>query len=289
LYHRSLAMFRELNQPSNEYATMLNDYAVFVQDQEKYSLADSLFRSAIEMYKSLPTDNRKQLASSLHNLALNYDWLGQFSSADSLYRESLLIQRDAYGGVNVQMASTIGNMGFIAEGQGKFDDAERLYRESLSIRLSLLDENHHLVIGNKIKLGLFLLDHSSVVEESERLCREALTSLQKTNPELKRLIARAHLGIGRALLQKGVLTTAERELREAIANFNLAQPINEKNLAEGETFLAQNLTAQNKFSEAETHLLHAQQRLSRTEAQSSDEMRRTTATLAALYKVWKQK
>jgi tetratricopeptide (TPR) repeat protein len=206
-----------------------------------------------------------------------------------LYRESLSLQREAYGAPNAQMATTIGNMGFIAEARQDYDEAEKLYREALAIRRALLDENHNLVTANKIKLGLFLLDHSDGYEESEQLCRTALASIQKTNPELKRLIARGHLGIGRALDRKGEVRSAERELRNAVQTFELAQPPNAKNLAEAEVFLARHLIAQKRYREAEPQLLRARNRLHAASADSSDEMKRTNESLEWLYATRRRK
>ncbi len=288
LYTQSLAMFHKFNQPSNEYATMLNDYGVFVQDQEKYALADSLFRAAITMYKSLSSDNRKQLASSLHNLALNYDYLGNFAMADSLYRASLVLQRQANNGETAQMASTIGNMGFIAEAQGNYGEAERLYRESLALKRSLLGEEHNSVASNKIKLGLFFLDHSSRSNEAEILCREGLSALLKSNPELKRAIARGYLGIGRALQRQGRIRKAEQNLRKAVEYFVKMQPYNAKSIADAEISLAENLFAQRRFRDAKAQLLHAQTILIDASADSSDEMKRTKKVLADLYNVRKE-
>jgi len=288
LYGRSLAIFRRDGRPSNEYATALNDYAVFVQDQGQYPLADSLLRAAIGMYEAVPADTRRQLAASLHNLALNFDWLGRLSITDSLYRESLRLQREVYGGQNAQMASTIGNMGFIAEARGDDAGAESLYREALAIRRSMLGEEHHVVAGNKIKLGLFLLDHRPGYEEPERLCREALAALMATNPELKRLVARAHLGIGRALERRGQPRAAERELREAIGNFLLAQPMNAAQVADAEIALSDNLIAQQRYPEAEAQLLLTRRRLQTASADSSEQMQRMNGSLAGLYATWKE-
>jgi serine/threonine-protein kinase len=289
LFHRSLTMFRSFGTLSGAFATTLNDYASFLQDQGQYTLADSLFRAAIRIYETLPTDNRKGLATSLHNLALNYDWLGNISAADSLYRRSLNLQREAYGGVNAQMAITIGNMGFLAEARGDYIEAGRLYRESLAIREVLLDESHDLVTANKIKLGLFQLDHSTEFEEAERLCREALAVVRKANPSPKRLVARAHLGIGRALEQLGKIRDAEAELQSAVENFALVQPPNAKNLAEAEVFLAQNFTKQGRFRESEVLLLRARGRLRAASADSSAEMKRVNESLEHLFATWKKK
>ncbi len=289
LYTLSLAMFRKFNQPSNNYATTLNDYAVFVQDQERYSFADSLLRSAMAMYKSLSSDYRKQLASSLHNLALNYDYLGNFATADSLYRASLVLQRQVNNGETAQMAVTIGNMGIIAEGRGNNREAERLYRESLAIRRSQLGEEHYSVASNKIKLGTFLIEHSTQHGAAEQLCREGLSALLKTNPDLKRLIGRGHLGLGRAVQMRGKLRDAETELRKAVENFAQAQPLSEKNLADAEVFLARNLIGQKRFREAEVQLLRARDRLHAASADSSNEMERANESLEHLSAAWKRK
>lgn len=287
LYAQSLAMFRKLNQPSREYAIMLNDYGVFVQDDGKYALADSLLLAALSFYRQVPGDNRKDLATSLHNLALSKDWQGQLTAADSLYRESLRIQRDVYGNNNVQMAFTIGNLGFIAEARRDFPEAERLFRESLAIRRSLLSDNHSDVAANKIKLGLFLVEHGNKYHEAEQLCREALDALIVHNPNLKRLVARAYLGIGRAVEKQGRLTEGEQALRKSVAHFAEMQPFNAKSIVDAELSLAGNLLAQGRFRDAETTLLHAQNTLKNASADSSDEMLKTRRILANVYAAWK--
>lgn len=284
LFTQSLAIFRKINQPSREYAVLLNDYGLYFQDEGKYALADSFLVAALRFYRQLPGDNRKDIATSLHNLALNKDWLGQLTAADSLYRESLRMQRDVYGNNNVQIALTIGNLGFIAEARGDFVEAERLFRESLDIRRSLLSDDHSDVAANKIKLGLFLIEHGNKYQESERLCREALGALLAYNPNLKRLIARAYLGIGRAAEKQGRVAEGEQALRKSVAYFSEVLPLNPASVADAELSLAEDLVLQRRFREAETQLLQTQSLLKNASADSSSEMMKTNELLVSLYR-----
>ncbi len=289
LFSSSLAIFHRRAEPSKAYALMLNDYGVFVQDEGKYQLANSLLLSALKIYRNIPGDNRKDIATSLHNLALSKDWQGKYQEADSLYRASLAIQRDAYGNNNVMIAFTIGNLGYIAEARNDYAEAERLFRESLAIRRSLLSDDHSDLAASKIKLGLFLVEHDTSYNEAEQLCREALAALTKHNPNLKRLIARAHLGIARAIEKQGNRAEAERELRSAIAFFSQTQPFNAQSVADAEISLAQNLLAQRRLREAEAQLLYTQTLLKKASADSSSEMRRVQQSLAELYAVARKK
>lgn len=280
LFNRSLHIFRRHNQPTRQYALMLNDYGVFVQDDEKYALADSLFQTALQMYRDTPGDNRKDIATSLHNLALSKDWQKKYEEADSLYRVSLAMQREVYGNNNVLIAYTIGNLGFIAEARTDYAEAERLFRESLEIRRSLLSDDHSDLAASKIKLGLFLIDHDTAYAEAGQLCREALTSLLKHNPNLKRLLARAHLGIGRALHKQGRFREAESDLRSAVTYFSQTQPFNSKATADAQMALAENLLAQNRYDKAVQQLLGAQSVLKAAAEDASPEMQRVTRLLA---------
>ncbi|MEO8168912.1 MAG: tetratricopeptide repeat protein, partial [bacterium] len=239
--------------------------------------------AALDFYSRLPGDNRKDIATSLHNLALSKDWQGQLAAADSLYRESLRIQREVYGKNNDRIALTIGNLGFVAESRGDFAEAEQLFRESLVIRRSLLSDTHTDVVANKIKLGLFLIDHGARYAEAEQLCREALGALLSHNPNLTRLLARAYLGIGRATAKQGKLREGEQALRKSVAYFSGALPLNPTSIADAELSLAENLISQRRFREAKTQLLQTQALLKNASADSSSEMLKTNELLVSLY------
>ena len=279
LFSSSLAIFHKHAEPSKAYALMLNDYGVFVQDEGKYTLADSLLLSALKIYREIPDDNRKDIATSLHNLALSKDWQEKYQEADSLYRVSLAIQREVYGNNNVLIAFTIGNLGYIAEARKDYVEAGQLFRESLAIRRSLLSDDHSDLAASKIKMGLFLVEHDTSYHEAEQLCREALAALMQHNPNLKRLIARAHLGIGRAIEKQGKRTEAEREYRNAIAYFLQTQPLNAQSIADAEISLAQNLLGQRRGEEAKAQLLRTQTTLKEASADSSAEMKRAAQLL----------
>ncbi|MBI5470732.1 MAG: serine/threonine protein kinase [Ignavibacteriae bacterium] len=282
LFSQSLAIFHKHAEPSKAYALMLNDYGVFVQDEGKYTLADSLLLSALKIYHEVPGDNRKDIATSLHNLALSKDWQGKYQEADSLYRVSLAIQREVYGNNNVLIAFTIGNLGYIAEARKDYTEAERLFRESLAIRRSMLSENHSDLAASKIKLGIFLVEHGTAFAEAERLCREALDALMQHNPNLKRLLARAHLGIGQALHKQRKIHEAENDLRIAVAYFMQTQPLNPRCVADAQITLAENLLEQHRDQESETQILQAQKVLHSASADSSAEMVRSKKVLEYL-------
>ena len=174
-------------------------YAVFLQKNNQYREAETLYSEALSSYRQLANDNPTvylpDVAGTLNNLGNLVAKDGQRrEEAETLYREALSIRRQlANDNPTVYLpdvAMTLNNFGnLVAKDSQRRNEAETLYREALSIRRQLANDNPRVylpyVAGTLNNLGNLVAKDGQRREEAETLYSEALTSyrqLAKDNP-----------------------------------------------------------------------------------------------------------
>ena len=176
-------------------------YAKFLQDNNQFRPAETLYSEALASYRQLANDNPTVY---LPDVALTLNNLGVLVKADSqrrkeaetLYSEALTIRRQlAKDNPTVYLpdvADTLNNLGsLVAADSQRRKEAEKLYTEALTIRRQLANDNPtvHLpdVAMTLNNLGVLVKADSQRRKEAETLYTEALTSyrqLAKDNPSV---------------------------------------------------------------------------------------------------------
>lgn len=113
--------------------------------QGKYSDAEKVAISALEVAEKTFEPDHPIVAESLNNLALAYDSQGKYAEAESLYRQSLEIYEKVQATdthFNTYLAITLDNLGGMYREQGKYAEAEPLYKRALEIYEKALGPNH---------------------------------------------------------------------------------------------------------------------------------------------------
>ena len=75
-----------------------------------------------------------EYATSLNNLAVLYDSMGEYSKAEPLYLEARDIRKRALGPQHPDYGTSLNNLAVLYESMGKYAKAERLYLEARDIR-----------------------------------------------------------------------------------------------------------------------------------------------------------
>ena len=82
------------------------------------------------------------VATSLNNLAGQYDTQGQYAKAETLIKHSLEIFERALGPDHPDVARSLNNLALFYQNQGRYDEAEPLFKRSLAIREKVLGPDH---------------------------------------------------------------------------------------------------------------------------------------------------
>jgi tetratricopeptide (TPR) repeat protein len=99
-------------------------------------------RRAEEYWTKAKGPGSKEVAESLHGIALAKSDLGSHAEAEALYRRALDIWEKALGPESEEVAGCLTNLAISCEDQGKLGEAEPLFRQALAIREKVLGAEH---------------------------------------------------------------------------------------------------------------------------------------------------
>jgi hypothetical protein len=174
-------------------------YAKFLQDNNQYRAAETLYTEALNSYRQLAKDNP---AVYLPDVAMTLNNLGILVKADSqrrkeaetLYTEALnsyrQLAKDNPAVYLPDVAMTLNNLGIlVVDDSQRRKEAETLYTEALTLRRQLSKDNPAVyqpdVANTLTNLGILVAADSQRRKEAETLYTEALTlrrQLAKDNP-----------------------------------------------------------------------------------------------------------
>ena len=91
--------------------------------------------------------------STLNNLALLQQKIGNFAKAEELYKKNLTKTRATYGAKHPSYATSLSNLAGLYEAIARYKDAEKLYIEALQIRKESLGDKHPSTGLTMVNLG----------------------------------------------------------------------------------------------------------------------------------------
>ena len=159
-------------------AERLNQQAMELYQQGKYSEAIPLQEKLLAIFKKILGENHSSTAAILNGLAQLYDFQGKYSEAEPLYKEALAIRKEQLGDNHPDTARSLNDLAGLYQHQGKYSEAEPLYKEALAIRKKSLGDNHPDTAISLNDLAL-LYQYQGRYSEAESLYKEALVTLKK--------------------------------------------------------------------------------------------------------------
>ncbi len=201
LYREALDLrARFLGTASPEYAETLNNLGVALKTAERLEEAEPLLAESLGVRRAIldhrlrdaavtePQRNagRRDVATTMTNLAAVLKGRGAFDEAESLYREALATFREALGNGHYRVAVALNNLALLLVEERKLEEAEALYREALAIRRKVFGDEH-LAVATGLKNLAQLLMELGRLEEAEPLYREALELGRRLPGDAQRL------------------------------------------------------------------------------------------------------
>ena len=231
-------------------AAALNQQAVKLYNERRYSEAMPLAQRALAIQEKALGPNHPSVANLLNNLAFIYVNQGRYADAEPLYKRSLAIREKALGPDHLDVAASLGNLAELYKDQGRYADAEPLFKRSLAISEKALGPNHPDVATSLNALAS-LYQHQGRYADAEPLFKRALGVDEKA-------LGPDHPDVALLLNNLALLYQVQGRYADAEPLYQRALAINEKTLDPDHpnvTLLLNNLAllyqAQGRYTDAE--------------------------------------
>jgi tetratricopeptide (TPR) repeat protein len=198
----------------------MNGQVVQLYRQGWYEQALALATRVRDVVRQALGEAHPDTATSLNNLALLYDVIGNYAAAEPLYREALAVQRQALGEVHPDTATSLHNLAWLYHAMGNYAAAEPLLRQALAVQRQALGEAHpHYAASLHNLAGLYHAMGNYAA--AEPLYREALAVQRQ-------VLGEAHPDYAGSLNNLAGLCAATAREAEALALMERAARIDER-------------------------------------------------------------
>jgi tetratricopeptide (TPR) repeat protein len=159
-------------------ARLLGGIGIALVYAGNYVKAESPLRQALAILEKALGPEHRDVATSLHNLALLYQAQGRYADAEPLYQRALAIQEKVLGPEHPDVATSLLNLALLYRAQSRYADAEPLYQRALAIQEKALGPEHRDVATSLHNLAL-LYQAQGRYADAEPLYQRALPILEK--------------------------------------------------------------------------------------------------------------
>jgi len=170
---------KEKGKNSLEYAVCLDHIAWAFKSKNKFSVADSLYKQAVDICKHIDKTHTTKYIEIVSNMATMYQDNSRYSEAEKLYKEVLHINVDAPTNKDPEYASCCNNLAELYRLQGRYVEAEPLYKKAKDIFVRVYGKVHteYSIVCNNLAL-LYMMQ--GLYEKAETLFKEVLFIRTKT-------------------------------------------------------------------------------------------------------------
>jgi tetratricopeptide (TPR) repeat protein len=178
--------------------------------------ARDLMRRVLTVRRNRLGDRDATVGSTLGNVALLEQDLGDYAAAEKLFRESIAVQRAAVGRDDAEILTVMMNLGSLLWRTSRYEESETIAREVLAAQRRLVGDIHPAVAEALTALAVPLYEQHRL-DEAERLFREALEVSEKLYGDSDHpSVAGLWHSLGNVLRNADRYTEAEEALRRAL-------------------------------------------------------------------------
>jgi tetratricopeptide (TPR) repeat protein len=218
--------------------------------------AEEYFRNALDLLRTLPDPEPRDLAGCENNLGAVLQLRGKLAEAEPLLRAALDRRRRTYGDVHPDVVESQNNLAALLHTRGDLAEAGGLYRQALESWRQLVGPEHPRVASTLQNLAS-IRRRQRDFEGAEQLYGEALAMLHKLVGERHPQVARCLNGLGMVLSDKGDFVAAARVQGEALALQRELLDAEHPDISDSLNNLAVALQELKRFDEAEPLLREA--------------------------------
>jgi serine/threonine-protein kinase len=184
----------------------------------EYPAAEAAYRKAIALQRSLPADQRDDVAlgKSLYGLGNEQELAGQFADAERNLRDALAIQERLDKGANTDTARTLGSLAWAVR-EHDLNEAIPLMQRAVAMQRQLWGNEPYPDYADALNdFGLLLRDQGDY-DQSEKVLQESLAMYRRLLGDRHPLLGNALNNLALVQERKGDLVTAESTFRQALA------------------------------------------------------------------------
>jgi CHAT domain-containing protein len=264
-------------------AKRLNQQAMQLYQQGKYSEAIPLAERALAIREKVLGKEHLNVAESLNNLAALYFSQGNYAKGETLHLRSLGIFEKVLGKEHPIVATSLNNLGVIYSSQGSYTKAEPLFLRSLAIREKVLGKEHPDVATSLNNLAGLYQEQGSYAK-AEPLYLRSLAIREK-------VLSKEHPDVATSLNDLATLYSSQGSYAKAEPLFLRSLAIREKvlgkehlDVAETLNKLAQLYSSQGSYTKAEPLFLRSLAIREKVLGKEHPQVAYSLNNLAALYK-----
>jgi tetratricopeptide (TPR) repeat protein len=208
--------FAEVVPGGREWSTLINDFGVLQFSLDNYEYARQVLEQALQLVEAVYGPQHEEVATTISNLALTYQYQGDLEKARQLYERSLAISESLNGRDHPALLMTLNNLASAERFAKRFDHARAYLERAVRIAEENFDSNHPAIAFTSNQLGVLsfkLGDYETALEQLERagaICEEIFGlehSLTAANLQHQ---ARVHKVVGRLDLARTLLEESVR-------------------------------------------------------------------------------
>lgn len=144
----------------------------------EYEKGKPFLTEAYEINKNIYGEQSKETATSIHDLALYYDWIGEYKTADSLYTKSISIFKKVLTEPTKIYADALNNQAIVKMNFGENEEAEKLYLEAIETSKIVEGEQNRNVAVMMNNLAISYMD-TGKLKEAEKYYKKSLKIIIK--------------------------------------------------------------------------------------------------------------
>lgn len=186
--------------------------------QSRYAAAEELFSAALKEAENLGSNNPR-IATSLHSLAVVYQYEGKYDQALKLYRRALEINERTLGKEHPQVAGILNDLAMLYLSQGKYAKAESLFKRAITINEKTYGKENRDLASNLNNLGLVYRAMGKNALAGT-LFQRALTIREKAPESEQQDVAQSLYNLAELCLSQGDCSKAEPLFQKAFAIWN---------------------------------------------------------------------
>ena len=281
------ALARAITTPSPGKVDVLVKLAQLVRFTADVVEAEALSREALSLAGRIYAPDHPVVAICQRELARALVQLARLEEAEPLARQSVASLRRIYGDRHSETMIGVRSLAGILRALGQLDESARLLREALDNARVVFGDGHPTTLASGRDLAL-VLDRQRRFPEALQVYRAGLASTIEAFGERNVYVAIALTALGNHYLAAGKPAEAVRDFRRAVEVRQQIHPAGHWRIDEARAKAGTALVDAGRYTEAESELLSAYQRLEAARGSAADETRAVRAQLVRLYERWKR-
>ena len=241
----------EFFQPNSSPSKLAAGIGIWIMENGYYSLAERLVTAYLHWQQATLSEGHPDIAYSLNNLAVLYNFQGRLSEAEPLCQQALAMHQAALPEGDLSIAIGLNNLAALYKDQGRLKEAEPLLQQALAMHQAALPEGDLSIAIGLNNLAELYKDQGRL-KEAEPLLQQVLVMRQAALPEGHPDIASGLNNLADLYQAQGRFDEAEPLCQQALVMCQAALPEGHPDIANGLNGLAGLYRAQGRLKEAES-------------------------------------